>query len=219
MRAREIMSTPVVTVRPEATLKEVAELMATHRVSGLPVVDRFGHLVGIVSESDFLTRMEGGEIGPGLVGLLARVRGTRQSGRAQTAVELMTSRVITATSEATVGALTHLMNAYDINRIPIVEEGRLIGIVTRADILRTMARSDEAITEEVRWHLLHDLWIDTDALKITTQHGVVTIAGEVATYSDAALVGRWAAVTAGVVGVETRDLRYRLDDRRIAVTP
>ena len=69
MRARELMSTPVITVRPEATLKEVAEQMATHRVSGVPVVDEAGLLVGIVAESDILAKLEDGQKGRGLMGL------------------------------------------------------------------------------------------------------------------------------------------------------
>jgi CBS domain-containing protein len=107
--------------------------------------------------------------------------------------------VITAGPDATVRELVHLMQVHDVNRIPIVETGRAIGIVTRADILRVMTRPDAAITEEVRWRLLHDLWIDTDELKISTDDGIVKIEGEVTTRSDAALVGRWAAATEGVV--------------------
>jgi CBS domain-containing protein len=86
MRARELMSSPVVTVRPEATLKEVAELMATHHISGLPVVDRFGSLVGVISEADFLTRMKyaGPDQGPrGLLDRLARTAGSDLEAKGQ----------------------------------------------------------------------------------------------------------------------------------------
>jgi CBS domain-containing protein len=111
--------------------------------------------------------------------------------------------------------LIHLMTSHGVNRIPIAESGRVIGIVTRADILRTLVRPDTAITEEVRWRLLHDLWIDPTGLVITTRDGIVTIAGEVPTRSEAELVKHWTAATEGVVDVDALGLRYRTDDRLV----
>ena len=218
MRSRELMSTSVVTVRPEATLKEVMEQMAAHRVSGVPVVDQSGRLVGIISEADILAKLEYGEKGRGLLGLLdhlAQAVGADRKLQAHTAAELMTTTVITAGPGASFRELLHLMTIHDINRIPIVEGGRVIGIVTRADILLMMARPDRAVTEDARWRLLHDLWIDTDALDITTRNGVVTISGEVGTRTEAELVKHWVRTIEGVVDVDARTLRYRIDDRRI----
>jgi CBS domain-containing protein len=151
MRAREFMSTPVTSVRPEATLKEVVEQMVSHHVSGVPVIDHRGTLVGIVSESDVLTKVEYGQPGGGLLGLLdrlAQATGATRKLAARTAAELMTASVITAGPEASFRELLHLMTVHDVNRIPIVGSGRVIGIVTRADLLGAMARSDEAISEK-----------------------------------------------------------------------
>jgi CBS-domain-containing membrane protein len=218
MRAREVMSTPVVTVPPEAALKDVAKLMATHNVSGVPVLDQVGRLVGIVSESDVLTKLEYGEQGRGLLGLLdqlAHGAGADRKLHAHTAADLMTTRVISAGPETSFRELLHLMTIHDVNRLPIVEGGRVIGIVTRADILRIMTRPDAAITKDARWRLLHDLWIDTEALTITTRGGIVTISGEVGTRSEAELVKHWVAVMEGVVDVDARALQYRIDDRHI----
>ncbi len=218
MRAREVMSTPVVTVRPEASLKEVAEKMAAHRVSGVPVVDAASRLLGIISESDVLAKLEYGEKGRGLLGLLDRLTQAAGAGRklqAHTAADLMTTRVISAGPQASFRELLHLMTIHDVNRLPIVENGRVIGIVTRADILRMMTRPDAAITKDARWRLLNDLWIDTDALNITTRGGIVTISGEVGTRSEAELVTHWVATTEGVVDVDARALQYRIDDRHI----
>jgi len=223
MHARELMSTPVVTVRPEATLKEVAEKMAAHRVSGLPVVDHLGHVAGIITESDILTKLgrsEPEEQRPGLLHLFDRrthATGADRKLHARTAAELMTTRVITAGPEASFRELVHLMTSHGINRIPIVEGGRVIGIVTRADLLRTLGRPDAAVTEDVRWRILHDLWVDTTGLDIRTHEGVVTIAGEVGTRSEVDLIKRWIAVTEGVVDVDVRNLRFRLDDRSIEI--
>ena len=222
MRARELMSTPVITVRPEATLKEVAEQMATHRVSGVPVVDEAGLLVGIVAESDILAKLEDGQKGRGLMGLLeafTRALGADRKIQPHIAADLMTTQVITAGPEASVRELLHLMTYHHINRIPIVESGHVIGIITRADILRTMARPDTAITEDVRWRLLHDLWIDTMPLNISTHSGIVTVSGVVGTRSEAELVKRWIGTIEGVVEVDARSLHYRMDDRHIDPPP
>jgi CBS domain-containing protein len=219
MRARELMSTPVVTVFPEAGLKEVAQCMVAHRVSGVPVVNHSGLLLGIISESDLVSKLEYEEQGQGPTGLLDRLAHAvgavaDRKLHARTAAELMTSRVIIAEPDATVRELAHLMTIHVVNRIPIVESGRVIGIVTRADILRTLVRPDAAITEDVRWRMLHDLWIDPTGLTIGTRDGIVTIAGQVGTRSEAELVKRWTAATEGVVDVDTRNLQYRIDERR-----
>ncbi len=218
MRARELMSTPVVLVPPEANLKEVAERMVAHRVSGVPVVDHSGQLIGIISESDLVSKLEYEENGRGLVGLLDHLVhgvGADHKLHARTAADLMTSGVVTALPDASVRELIHLMTTRGVNRIPIVQSGRVIGIVTRADILRMLVRPDTAITEDVRWRLIHDLWIDPTGLVISTRDGIVTIAGEIPTRSEAELVKHWTAATEGVVDVDARGLRYRTDDRRV----
>jgi CBS domain-containing protein len=223
MRARELMSTPVVTIHPEASLKELAEVMVTHQVSGVPVVDRAGTLLGVVSESDLMAKIEGAiaeqtEAGiPHLLTVLAKALDGSSKPTARSVADLMTRRVVSAGPDATVQELVHLMIAYDINRIPIVETGRLLGIVTRADILRTFVRPDAAIETDLRWRVAHELWINPETLTISCRNGIVTLAGTVDTHADAELVRRWAAKTEGVVGVDDGDLVYAVDERRIPV--
>jgi predicted transcriptional regulator len=223
MRARELMSTPVVTIRPDASLKELAEAMVAHQVSGVPVVDRTGTLLGVVSESDVMAKIECAvadetERGvPRLITALANTLEHSNKGTSRSAADLMTPRVVTAGPDATVQELVHLMMAYDINRIPIVDAGHVVGIVTRADILRTFVRPDAAIETDLRWRVAHELWINPEALTISCRKGVVTLAGTVDTHADAELVRRWAVKTEGVTGVEDRDLRYKVDERRIPV--
>jgi CBS domain-containing protein len=223
MRARELMSTPVATIHPEASLKELAEVMVTHQVSGVPVVDRAGTLLGVVSESDLMAKIEGAiaeqtEAGiPHLLTVLAKALDGSSKPTARSVADLMTRRVVSAGPDATVQELVHLMIAYDINRIPIVETGRLLGIVTRADILRTFVRPDAAIETDLRWRVAHELWINPETLTISCRNGIVTLAGTVDTHADAELVRRWAAKTEGVVGVDDGDLVYAVDERRIPV--
>jgi CBS domain-containing protein len=215
--ARDVMSAPVITGRPDTPLKELAALLTTHRISGVPIVDDRGQVVGIVSESDFVTKLQHAEKPHGIRGTLQRLadpEGERKSG-ARVASELMTSPAVTADIGATVRDVVGLMTTHKVNRIPIVDGTTLLGIVTRANVLRTFMRSDAAVTEDVRRRLVHDLWFDNDHLSITTENGVVKIQGEVDKRSDVPMVERWAAVTDGVVGVDIGGLRYRFDDRRI----
>jgi CBS domain-containing protein len=220
MRARELMSSPVVTVSPDTPLKEVAELMLSRRVSGLPVVDGGDHLVGIISESDFLPKLEQAQRAdthPNLLSRLTHMAGPDHALEARSAGDLMTSRVIAAEPEAEVREVVHLMVTHKVNRVPIVERGHLVGIVTRADLLRTLTRDDAAITEEAESRLTHDLWIEPGRVRITTQRGVVTVKGEVDSRSDAMLLQQWFTSIVGVVAIDTSNLRYRLDDRHIKV--
>ena len=214
MQAREMMSTPVITVTAEASLKEVAELMIARGVSGVPVVDGDGRPLGMISESDFLARDEFNRRS----GVFERLgetlgSGTRQHGR--TAADLMVAPLITARPDAQVRELAQLMATHAINRVPIVEDGRIIGMVTRADVLRTLTRPDAAIAVEIRWRFEHELWVDLNDLRIETREGVVTLVGTVETRSDAELAQRWARATDGVVDVDARGLRYAFDDRRV----
>ncbi len=217
MHAREMMSTPVITVRPEAPLKEVAALMIARGVSGVPVVDRDGRPLGMISESDFLAREEVGQY-TGVFTRLAETFGAGAKVHGRTAADLMTSPMITAGPDTTARELGHLMAANAINRVPIVEDGRIVGIVTRADVLRTLIRPDEAITAEIRWRFEHELWINPDDLRVETRSGVVTLAGTVETRADAELSKRWARAVDGVVDVDAQGLRYEVDDRRIRAT-
>ncbi len=217
MYARDVMSAPVIIGRPDTPLKELAALLTTHRISGVPIVDDGGQVVGIVSESDFLTKLQHAEKHQGIRGTLERLADpeAERKSSARVASELMTSPVVTADIGATVRDVVGLMTTHKVNRIPIVDGTTLLGIVTRADVLRTLMRSDDAVTEDVRRRLVHDLWFDNDHLSITTENGVVRIQGEVDKRSDVSMVERWVAVTDGVVGVDIGGLRYRLDDRRI----
>jgi CBS domain-containing protein len=215
--ARDVMTAPVVTAPADTPVKELAALLTTHRISGVPIVDDGGQVIGIVSESDYLTKLRHAERHTGIRGTLERLadpEGERKSG-ARVASELMTSPVITADVGATVRDVVGLMTAHKINRVPIVDGKNLVGIVTRADVLRTFMRSDAAVTEDVRRRLVHDLWFDNDHLSISTENGIVRIQGEVDKRSDVSMVERWATATDGVVGVDIEQLRYRLDDRRI----
>ena len=137
MRAHQIMTRSVVTVRPDATILEAANTMLQHHVSGLPVVDAAGKLVGIVSEGDFIRR---GEIGTQrkrsrwltfLMGADA-TQYVREHGRKVS--EVMTHDPLTIAEDATLEEIVNTMEANGIKRMPVMRDGKLVGIVSRANL-------------------------------------------------------------------------------------
>jgi CBS domain-containing protein len=142
MRAHQIMTRSVVTVRPDATILEAANTMLQHHVSGLPVVDAAGKLVGIVSEGDFIRR---GEIGTQkkrsrwlsfLMGADA-TQYVREHGRKVS--EVMTNDPLTIAEDATLEEIVNAMEANGIKRMPVMRDGKLVGIVSRANLLHAVA--------------------------------------------------------------------------------
>jgi CBS-domain-containing membrane protein len=216
--AREIMSSPVITARPGTPFRDIVRLMLEHRISGVPVVDDTGRLLGIVTEADLLQKEEVPHPQPaafpwhGRSLRLERIVDRHRKAEAETAAGLMTENVVAASEDATAHELAHLMLAQDINRVPIVRGGRVVGIVTRADVLKVFARTDDALLAAVRETLGRDLWIDPTGLTITCQNGIVTLAGEVDRRSDRDLILRWIASIDGVVGVDGDRLDFRYDD-------
>lgn len=216
--AREIMTSPVFTIPPETPFRDIAALMLERGVSGLPVVDTDGQILGIVSEADLLLKEESPQPQPPLFGWhgaslkLERMVNRHRKATGATAGEIMTENVVTAGEETTVHELAHLMLTHEINRIPIVRDGRVVGIVTRADVLKVFSRSDEALLAAVREAIVRDLWIDPAGLIVTCQNGVVAVKGTVDRRSDRDIIVRWIAAIDGVVRLNADFLEYRIDD-------
>lgn len=144
MRAHQIMTRSVITIAPDATILEAAKTMLQHHVSGLPVVDAAGSLVGIVSEGDFIRRSEIGtqrKRGRWLKFLLgAGATATdyvRENGRKVS--EVMTVEPITVGEDATLEDIVNTMETNHVKRLPVIENGKLVGIVSRANLLQAVA--------------------------------------------------------------------------------
>lgn len=216
--AREIMTRPVITVTRDTPIRDIVTLMLRHRISGLPVVDDGGRLVGIVTETDLVYKEDTIQARPPVIPWqgrslwLERRIGRHGKVEATTAGALMTDNVITATEETGIRELAHLMVAHDINRIPILQDGRVVGIVTRADILKVFTRSDDALVSAARDAILHDLVIDPGRLEITSVNGVLSIAGQLDLRTERDLVINCLRSIDGVAGVNTDQLRYRIDN-------
>lgn len=186
MKIKDVMTKQVVTVASEASLKEAASVLAERRVSGLPVVDADGAVVGVISEADILSK-EAGE------------------NDARTVREAMTSPARTIGPGRPVAEAARRMLEEAVNRFPVVDEdGHLIGIVTRADLVRAFVRSDAEIAYEIREDvILKTLWIAPEALDIAVEDGAVRIGGRVESKTDAELIEAFARRVPGTVSVES----------------
>jgi CBS domain-containing protein len=206
LNVRDVMTRSVVSVSPETPLKDAARLLVEQRISGLPVVDR-GRVVGVLSEADFLVKAQGVDAIPHRP--LARILGESRDSTAQqtklaavTAGGAMTSPAVTISPDRRIADAAALMTARHINRLPVVEDGRLVGIVTRADLLRAYVRSDDELARAIREDvLLRILWLDPARFEVHVEKGVASVRGQADRRSTAEMVGRVVAMVPGIVDV------------------
>jgi CBS domain-containing protein len=137
MKAGDVMTTGAATVRPDAPVAEAARLMVEHRISGVPVVDTKGKLVGIVTEGDFLRADSGGK--PRLLDILTR-GGSAGELNSRRVEELMTREPVTIAAETPVEEVVALMHRHNVKRLPVVTQGKVVGIVSRANLLMALLR-------------------------------------------------------------------------------
>lgn len=209
------MSRQVVVAAPETPLKTVAALLTANRISGVPVEDDDGRVLGVVSEADLLRKEQGlsPEVARRFRWLFRHLDGEVDKLRARTAGQAMTAPALTVTPGEDVTEAARTMLELRVNRLPVVDRrGRLVGIVTRADLVRAFGRGDDEIERDVHDSLRRDLWLDVDRLELAVADGVVTIAGPVDTDLVAATATSWIRRVPGVVDV-VADLRPRVDTR------
>ena len=214
MKIRQLMSRDVVTVTTGTTLKEVARVLTRHDISGVPVVDADGAVVGIVSEADVLMKERGPQGRPtGRFAWFGDGRDLAADAKvdARTAGEAMTSPALTIGPERPASAAARLMVERRINRLPVVKDGRLVGIVTRADLVRAFTRPDDELAREIRADVVERaLWLSRDQVDVTVVDGEVALAGSVETRVDAEVLELLTARVPGVVAVSSR-VRWRTD--------
>ncbi len=208
MKVCELMTTDVVSVGPQASLREAAALLAEHRVSGLPVtVD--GKVVGVLSEADIVAKAGGGTAHGGLLAWLFDPEPGMVKANATTVGGAMSSPAVTIDPARPVHEAARKMLTEDVNRLPVVEDGTLVGILTRADVVRAFTRSDRALASEIREDILRrKLWTEPGEVEVTVVDGRVTLEGEVETDADRELLPIMVSRVPGVVSVHA-DLRAR----------
>jgi len=192
MRAADVMTPDPVCISPDASINDAIGLMLERKFSGLPVVDARGSLVGIVTEGDLLRRTETGTqrkrsrwieflMSPGRLA----TEYVQTTGRKVN--DVMTPEVQTVTEEAPLDAIVHLMERHQINRVLVVRDSKLVGIVTRANLLHALASvaaetkpgpaSDTSIRERLYAELKSQPWAPVGLINVVVRNGVVHLSG------------------------------------------
>jgi CBS domain-containing protein len=194
MNVKHIMTWPVFSIGPDATVLQAVQLMLRHKISGLPVVDGDGKLLGIVTEGDFLRRTETATerhrpnwlnflIGPG------RLADEYVHTHTRWIADVMTPEPYTVTEQASLEEVVRLMEKHRIKRLPVVRNNQLVGIVSRANLLHALASlapgapitatSDETIRQELLSELEHKKWAPVGFLNVIVRNGVVDLWGTI----------------------------------------
>ena len=200
MRVVDVMTSDVITVNAGTTITEAARLMFRNRVSGLPVCDSDSCLVGMITEADFL-RLE-----------VAR-HGDEMPNSVETVGEVMTRDVTTIDPNAELAEAAKVMVYQDVNRLPVVDEAsRMLGIVSRLDVVAAFTRPDDVIEDEIREDVLRRIMgVDLDAIDVQVGSGVVTFTGTIGTRAEAALLEELVRRLDGVLRVDNRLIWSPLD--------
>jgi CBS domain-containing protein len=191
MKARDVMVTPVITVKPYTSVKELAQILLKNHISAVPVVDDRGKLVGIVSEGDLLRRSEAGteRRRPWWLLLITGEETLAQEyvkAHARKVADIMVRDVVAAAPDTSLDEIATLMERNSIKRVPIVSGGQLVGIVSRANLIQAVAskhvgleipNADAAIRNKLLAHLKTQPWAHTALLNITVNGGVVQLWG------------------------------------------
>jgi CBS domain-containing protein len=191
MKARDVMVSPVFTVKPTSSVREAAKIFIERRISAVPVVDAQGSLVGIISEGDLMRRSETGTERKHSWWLDAftsdeTLAAEYTKAHARKVADVMTRQVITAKPDTPLHEIATLLEKNSIKRVPIVEGGQLVGIVSRANLVQALASvrktldiplSDTMIRDQLLTHLKRQKWADTQFLNITVNGGIVDLWG------------------------------------------
>ncbi|MFF7250220.1 CBS domain-containing protein [Embleya sp. NPDC008237] len=219
-RIEDVMTRDVATVGPDTEFRDIVTALDARRISALPVVDDERRILGIVSEADLLrAQVEKAEDAHRVPGL-RRLANRHTKDEGHTARELMTTPVVSV--EPTSGTLrgARLMDRHHVKRLPVVDtDGRLVGIVSRCDLLRTFLRPDEDIRTEIEHDVLREaLWLEPGTIEVHVRDAVVRLSGTVDNRSLIDIVVRLCRAVDGVENV-THTLTFDFDDSHIRPGP
>jgi CBS domain-containing protein len=195
-RVRDVMTTSAVTVDRITPYKEIVRLLTEHRISGVPVLSMGRHVAGVVSEGDLIAAQDRN------TGGRWRWLTGRKEHQGLVASQLMTSPAITIHPDASLATAARLMNAHHLRRLPVVDrDGKLLGIVSRRDLLSVFLRPDAEIAHQVREILAEVLPGGPTGVEVAVHNGVVTLTGEPELAADNDLVQVAMRLTRDVDGV------------------
>ncbi|WP_433519321.1 CBS domain-containing protein [Nonomuraea sp. CA-143628] len=223
MTVQDVMTTDVAAVNQNASFRTVADLLIGKAVSGMPVLDDDDHVLGVVSEADLLAKEEFKELyyddayRPPLRARIRHVMGSEGTGSykalGETAGELMTAPAHVTTPDSPIVLAARLMDAHGVKRLPVIDaDGRLVGIVSRRDLLKAFVRGDEEIRKLVLAGIpTSTMWTDPSGLGVEVSEGVVTLTGVVSRHTESIAAVRMAEGIDGVVAVHD-ELTWKHDD-------
>lgn len=208
----DLMTTMVVTVSPTTDFKTIARTLRAYNIGSVPVVDGGDRVIGIVSEADLITKLSWtGDRRHAIERWILADELEKAAGG--TAAEVMSREVVTIGPEAKMEHVARLMRTHHLKAIPVVRDGRLVGIVSRADLLKAYVRDDSEVRDEIAKDVLRErLWIGPEEVHASVDSGRVTLIGRVESRSLAEIAGHLVEAVPGVVEVDNR-LTWALDDR------
>jgi CBS domain-containing protein len=217
MKAADVMVRDVITVKPDDKVADAVELLSTYDISALPVVDDNRRIVGILSEADLIQREEIGTQNQHqrwLEAILPASKLAKEFAKShgQRVEEVMTTRVVAASENTSLSEIAKLLEKHRIKRIPIVEEGVLVGIVSRSNLIQALAsaqahaqdeepESDRQIRLDLLDRLAHQQWTDFGERNVIVNHGIVHLWGLVGTAAEHKALLALAEEVPGVVSV------------------
>lgn len=218
MQAGDVMTTKVITVQPNDGVEEISRLLLKHRISAVPVVDTDRHILGIVSEGDLMRRAEG-ETESRHSWWLEAVLSARDTAEeyikthGRTAGDVMTRNIVTVSEDTPVREIARLLETHHIKRVPVTSDKRLVGIVSRANLLHGLAAGgvnitgpqsadDKTIRQKLQHAMAKEAGLDTSSINVIVSDGAVQLWGLVgsSTERDAAQIA--AESIKGVKSVE-----------------
>ena len=230
MKASEVMTRRVIAIEPDATIVQAIKLMVKHHFSGLPVVDRSGKLVGIITEGDFLHRRE---IGTELKhnAWFVAMFGPEQSARDYVHAhglkvsDLMTPQPIAVDENTSLDQVVHLMERHRIKRLPVLRRGKMVGLITRANLLRALASVHRSASKtsvrdrEIQKRIVADIekqeWTGGSDIMVLVRNGIVDLCG---TLDDPSQRDALKALVREKSGVRRLYDHLRLNDEGVSVT-
>jgi CBS domain-containing protein len=215
---KDVMTVNVVAVRTTAAFKDIADALAEHKISAVPVIDDGNIVVGVVSEADLLHKLElaTADLHQRVLDR-KRVRTAKRKAAGDTAAALMTTPAITIGPKATIVEAARLMEQERIKRLPVVDgDGQLIGIVARRDLLRPYLRADAAIRQDIEYQVLERcLWVIPPTIEVSVAGGRVTLRGRTDRRSTAEIAAHLTRSIDGVVAVVDDELTWDFDDSKV----
>ena len=172
-RVRDVMTSPAVVIAPDASFMQAVGKLASTRLAALPVVDLDGRILGVVSEADLVVKEERQQLEAEPLGFQGpRTRAARSKASGRAVAEVMTQVPICIHPDAPVSAAAHIMRNQAVRRLPVVtSDNRVIGMVTRSDLLKVFLRTDEELAKEVRAFISYTLETVPSPVEVTVAGG------------------------------------------------